>query len=158
MSQQAKLQAASTAYVRQIEEAQASFRANSAARGAVGQHISALSAQLASIEGALKKVQGISRQVTILATNAAIEAARAGVHGKGFSVVAQEVGSLAKNTDAAADEIETNMLEMKKLLQNTVQDMDRAKAIGGSFDEALNDCVEEARALGVLIAEEPQDA
>lgn len=62
-----------------------------------------------SMEEIAKKIHVISEiamQTNILALNAAVEAARSGEHGKGFSVVAEEVGRLAKRSAEAAESIE----------------------------------------------------
>ncbi|RLL40390.1 methyl-accepting chemotaxis protein [Oceanobacillus piezotolerans] len=71
-----------------------------------------------SISKLVGLIQGIAEQTKLLSLNAAIEAARAGDAGKGFSVVANEVGKLAAQSSEAANEITQSIENMKGITQN----------------------------------------
>ncbi|WP_409345337.1 methyl-accepting chemotaxis protein [Paenibacillus sp. MBLB4367] len=73
--------------------------------------LSAGSKQIGSI---VKAITEISTQTHILALNAAIEAARAGVHGRGFSVVAEEVRTLAAQTNESSKSIGELIVTLQK--------------------------------------------
>lgn len=80
----------------------------SAIHTAVGQSdykIQSLSEQIGNIDSIVDVISGIANQTNLLALNASIESARAGEHGKGFSVVANEVKLLAESSQQATEQI-----------------------------------------------------
>lgn len=69
------------------------------------QTVQNLSVSAKQIQNVVKLVQDIANQTSLLALNSSIEAARAGVHGRGFQVVAQEVQKLSDQTKSSAQQI-----------------------------------------------------
>lgn len=151
-----QLQDCGKRHVETISNAQVAFQANSAARGAVGKHISDLNEQAKQIKSSLKDIESISTQVKLLSLNASVEAARAGQYGKGFAVVAQEVSKLSESTRAVVTHIENTVTEMNKSIQSALSDMAQAKELGAGFDEKLAACVAEAKELSAIIQSETE--
>lgn len=77
----------------------------------------------------------ISGQTNLLALNAAIEAARAGEHGKGFAVVADEVRKLAEQSSSAAEKISALITEIQLEIDHSIQVMDEGT---GAVKEGLD--------------------
>ncbi|ELR64821.1 Methyl-accepting chemotaxis protein I (serine chemoreceptor protein) [Photobacterium marinum] len=106
-----------------------------------GQSIKALATDIASsqslierleVESAnINKVIGVIREITeqtnLLALNAAIEAARAGEHGRGFAVVADEVRQLAQRTHSSTQEIENTIDKLHHGVAESVDIMQKSQ-------------------------------
>ncbi len=105
--------------------------------------IQSSSAQIAQI---VKLIDDIAFQTNLLALNAAVEAARAGRHGKGFSVVAEEVRNLAARSAKAARETAT-------LVEDTVKRVENGAAIAMRTDEAFKEILDNAQQTTQLYGE-----
>ncbi|MCD9568717.1 methyl-accepting chemotaxis protein [Pseudomonas protegens] len=83
--------------------------------------IEALSQRSEEIQRVTLVIQSIASQTNLLALNAAIEAARAGEHGRGFAVVADEVRGLAGRTAAATDEVGVMVADIQQRTSDVVE-------------------------------------
>ncbi|WP_320961541.1 methyl-accepting chemotaxis protein [Hungatella effluvii] len=93
-----------------------------------------ISGKFDEIRKIVKTIEDFSFQTNILALNAAVEAARAGDRGKGFSVVANEVRSLANQSSAASK-------STAALIQSSIQAVENGRKIANETDNVLAEVV-----------------
>jgi methyl-accepting chemotaxis protein len=95
--------------------------------GVVAETINRLSEQTQAVGDVVAAVNDLAEQSNLLSVNASIEAAKAGEYGKGFTVVAQEVKSLAEQSKQAVIQVRTILSEIQKAGQMAVQAAERSR-------------------------------
>lgn len=110
--------------------------------------VSQLKTLLVKIGDIISIINNIASQTHLLSLNASIEAARAGEHGRGFSVVASEVGKLAKQSNEASIEIENLITAVQNKASSVMEAMG---TVSSSLDNGVLQVLESSQSFSSIL-------
>src|SRR5699024_8559874 len=110
--------------------------------------IDGLESSVQSVQSIIGIIKNISEQTNLLALNASIEAVRAGEHGKGFSVVAEEVRKLAEQSRVSTEQvyeiinfIHSHTQQVVTIFQETLEISHKQKQMVESTEQSFQNIV-----------------
>ena len=116
-------------------------------RDILSEKVQNLHKSINDINGFIERIQKVAKQTNLLSFNASIEAARAGVAGKGFRIIAGEVKKLSNDTTAMSENIAQQISELNINIQNII---DENKATFDFMTELKRMANESSKTLNIV--------
>ena len=132
-----KLLDGSSSQASSLQQSAAAIEEISSSMQNVSDKTAEVTRQAEDIKNIVGVIKDIADQTNLLALNAAIEAARAGEHGRGFAVVADEVRKLAERTGKSLNEIEANVNVLVQGINDMSESIKEQAAGVGQINEAI---------------------
>ena len=147
----------------QVREGRNEVLALSKGMGSISDTVADVVSEMQSLDGASRKIgeilgliEEIADQTNLLALNAAIEAARAGEHGRGFAVVADEVRKLAENSASSTKQIGQLVADIQRRTSAVLERTARANNLVQSNAESARNVTSMIEAISNRVTEVAQ--
>lgn len=140
-------------YVQQMNSAVDSMRDIETSAGMTNDSILSLETVIGEITTFVKEIANIAEQTNILAINASIESSQAGKYGRGFSVVAGEIRTLAERSKESSDSVSKTVENVLKMLNEVKSSNERNLRSVDSGISGISAAREAAAELGQLQAD-----
>ncbi len=147
----------------QVREGRNEVLALSKGMGSISDTVSDVVTEMQSLDGASRQIgeilgliEEIADQTNLLALNAAIEAARAGEHGRGFAVVADEVRKLAENSASSTKQIGSLVADIQRRTSAVLERTARANSLVQSNAESARNVTSMIETISTRVTEVAQ--
>ena len=128
-------------FIQKLNEVMYSIESGTQQQQELVEKVASLTEQAKNIKDVLDIISDIADQTNLLALNAAIEAARAGEHGRGFAVVADEVRKLAERTQKSLSEISANVNLITQNVVEIAEETDNTSKSMGAISESAGELI-----------------